>query len=84
MSLNLEVAPLWSYSLLLLSLYTCFKLTKQWGSQSKAPIVGVRSRVEIRLISNFRFFKDAEVILLDGYTKVGTLTQTQTLRLILA
>lgn len=37
----------------------------------KIPVVGVRSKLEAGLVSNFRFYRNAEAILVEGYTKVG-------------
>ena len=39
--------------------------------QPKIPTVGVRSKLEAKIISNFRFYRNAEAILVEGYTKVG-------------
>ena len=66
---KLDVAPLWGYSLLAISFYILLIL-KLWNSSVKAPSVGVRSRLEAGMISNFRFYKNAQEILLDGYTRV--------------
>ena len=67
---DLEVTAPWSYSLMVLGLYSCL-LIKAWVSRSKVPMVGVQSRFELRLVSSFRFYTHAEAILLDGYTKVS-------------
>ena len=41
-----------------------------WRSEMKVPTVGVRSYFESGIFSNYRFYKDAEAVLLDGYGKV--------------
>ena len=58
------------YGLVALSFYI-FLIVKSWISQSRIPVVGVRSVFELGLVSNLRFYKNAEAILLDGYTKVS-------------
>ena len=35
----------------------------------KAPIVGLRSIFEPRLVANFRFFRDSAAIINEGYLK---------------
>ena len=37
----------------------------------KIPTVGIKSKLEAGLVSNFRFYKNAEAILVEGYAKVG-------------
>lgn len=70
-----EAYPLWGYGLLGIGLYV-WLMIKSWFSKPKIPLVGVRSRFEARLISNFRFYKDAENILLEGHTNVRTVFHT--------
>lgn len=36
----------------------------------KAPMVGLRSIVEHRLTANYRFFRNAGVVINEGYSKV--------------
>ncbi len=70
-----EVSPLWGYGLLAIGLYGCLMI-KSCFSEPKILLVGVRSRLEVGLVSNFRFYKDAENILLEGYTNVRTVFHT--------
>ena len=70
MTSNLEVVPLWSYSLLALGFYVCL-VVKAWISRSKMPKVGVEYDFEPSLVSSFRFYKNAEAILLHGYSKAS-------------
>ncbi len=37
----------------------------------KAPLVGLRSIFEPRLVANFRFFKNSSSVINEGYTKAG-------------
>lgn len=69
---DLGIATPWSYFLLAIGFYACL-VVKAWVSRSKIPMVGVQSMFEHGLVSNFRFYKNAEAILLDGYTKVSPL-----------
>ena len=39
----------------------------------KAPLVGLKSIFEPRLVANFRFFKDSAAIINEGYSKADTL-----------
>lgn len=41
--------------------------------QSKYPLVGVKSKWEAGMVSNFRFYQNAQAVLLDGYSKVRIL-----------
>ena len=70
MASGVELAAPWTYGLVALSFYI-FLIVKSWISQSKVPVVGVHSIFELGLVSNYRFYKNAEAILLDGYTKVS-------------
>ena len=70
MTSSSELAALWSYGLAALSFYI-FLIAKSWISRSKVPVVGVHSVFELGLVSNLRFYKNAEAILLDGYNKVS-------------
>ena len=36
----------------------------------KAPLVGLKSVFEPRLVANYRFFKDSAAIINDGYARV--------------
>ena len=75
-----DVRPMWSYGWLAVGLYVCL-LLRLCFLQPKIPLVGVRSRFEAGMVSNYRFYKDAENILLEGYTKVRTLCHHQIVRL---
>ena len=68
---DLQVATPGHYSLVALGLYICL-IAKAWISRSKVPMVGAHSCFELGLMSNFRFYKHAESILLEGYNKVST------------
>ena len=74
---SVELAAPWSYAIVALSFYIIL-IVKSWISQSKIPVVGVHSIFELGLVSNLRFYKNAEAILLDGYTKVSLSFLTQT------
>ena len=37
----------------------------------KAPLVGLKSIFEPRLVANFRFFKDSAAIINEGYSKAN-------------
>lgn len=64
-----DVSLAWVFGLLLLGSYG-LSLVVSLLSQSKVPLVGVRSKFEPGLISNFRFYRHAGAILTEGYTKV--------------
>lgn len=76
-----DARRMWSYLFLAFGLYACF-LLRLCFFQSKVPLVGVRSRFEAGLVSNYRFYKDAETVLLEGYAKVRTECDHPTTRLI--
>lgn len=65
-----QFSLLWSFTLLALLLHGCMK-TVGWLRKPKVPTVGIRSVFEAGAISNFRFYRNAEAILAEGYTKVG-------------
>lgn len=70
MAFNLEqFSSLWGFALLALCLNGCVAIVR-WLRQSKVPMVGTRSVFEAGIISNFRFYKNAEAVLVEGYTKV--------------
>ena len=69
MSLGSVTAPSWTYGAIALGLYLCLIL-RPWIPQPNFPMVGLRSNFELELVSNFRFYKNAEAILLEGYRKV--------------
>ena len=75
-----DARPLWSYGLLAIGLYSCL-LLRLCFFQPKIPLVGVRSRFEAGIVSNYRFYKDAETVLLEGYAKVRTACHNQIFRL---
>lgn len=66
-----DARRMWSYVLLVFGLHACF-LLRLCFIQPKVPLVGVRSRFEAGMVSNYRFYKDAETVLLEGYAKVRT------------
>ena len=75
MSLYVEnIAPFWVFGLLALSIYGCNTIVTRY-SESKIPIVGIKSVFEVGLVSNYRFYRDAEAILVEGYNKVRTAIQ---------
>ncbi len=63
-------SSLWGFGILALCLYGCMLLVSLFYVP-KIPVVGVRSKLEAGLVSNFRFYRNAEAILVEGYTKVG-------------
>ena len=70
MSSDIEVSRIWSFALIAMSFYCC-SFVIAWLSKVKAPVVGVKSKFEIGFVSNFRFYKNAEAILVEGYTRVA-------------
>ena len=77
-----DARPMWSYGLLAIGLYACL-LLRLCFLEPKIPLVGVRSRFEAGMVSNYRFYKDAETVLLEGYAKVRTACDHQMFRLTL-
>ena len=70
MALNWEqFASLWGFGLLALCLHGCMALVGRLRG-SKVPTVGTRSVFEAGIITNLRFYKNAEAVLVEGYTKV--------------
>ena len=65
-----QFLPFGSFVLLVALLHVCIGIQGRL-QKSKIPTVGIRSAFEIGLISNFRFYKNAEAILAEGYAKVG-------------
>lgn len=49
-------------------IYGCMQFMK-WQSESKVPTVGIRSAYEMGVVSNYRFYREAEGILVEGYRK---------------
>lgn len=74
-------SSLWGFALLAVGFYSCFTLAS-WLAQPEFPLVGTHSKLEARLISNFRFYRDAEAILLEGYTTVRSCLSVREYRLI--
>ena len=71
MSLDLEhIIYLGGFAALAVCLQLCVVIAGSFR-KSNIPTVGVRSKLEAGLISNFRFYKNAEAILLEGYDEVG-------------
>lgn len=64
-----QITPLLGFALLALCLHGCLAFVT-WIRSSKIPTVGSRSMFEAGIISNFRFYKHAEAVLIEGYTKV--------------
>lgn len=64
------------FLLLALPFYGSISLLR-WRSEFKAPTVGVSSRLEAKFISNYRFYREAEAILADGYRRVNPLQLVQ-------
>ncbi len=64
------------FLLLALPFYGSISLLR-WRSEFKAPTVGVSSRLEAKFISNYRFYREAEAILADGYRRVNPLRLVQ-------
>ena len=62
-----QTYPFWGFALLALVLHGCM----QARQRPSLPIVGRSFVIETGMISNFRFYKNAEAILVEGYTKVG-------------
>lgn len=58
------------FLLLALLFYGSIALLR-WRSEFKAPTVGVSSSLEAKFISNYRFYREAEAILADGYRRVN-------------
>lgn len=67
-----ELPDLWVFGFLAICLYGVSVAVSytSWSQHSKHPLVGVRSRLEAGVISNFRFYRNAQAILLNGYSKV--------------
>lgn len=61
--------PQWGFTVVAALLYVCMGVWS-WLAKSEASTVGRQSVFEARMISNFRFYKNAEAILVEGYTKV--------------
>ena len=64
-----QSASLWGFAAFALSLHGCMAFVG-WLRASKVPTVGKRSVFEAGIISNFRFYKNAQAVLVEGYTKV--------------
>ena len=65
-----QFLPFWGFALLAALLPVCIGIQGRL-QKSKIPTVGIRYPFEIGLISNFRFYQNAEAILVEGYAKVG-------------
>ena len=68
-----QPTSLWGFVLLALCLHGCMALNS-WIRGSKIPTVGTRSVFEAGIVSNFRFYKDAQAVLVEGYSKVKSRT----------
>ena len=68
-SLTDDVPWLQGFFVLLLSGYL-FSVASVQLLGPKAPLVGIRSFLEPRLIGNWRFFKDSGKIIEEGYSRV--------------
>lgn len=64
-----QFSPLWGFTVLAALFYVCMEIGS-WLIKSEASTVGRQSVFEARMVSNFRFYKNAEAILVEGYTKV--------------
>lgn len=64
-----QLSPLWGFTVLAALFYVYMEIDS-WLIKPKATTVGRHSVFETRMISNFRFYKNAETILFEGYTKV--------------
>ena len=65
-----HISSLWGLGILALCVHGCMLVVSLFYD-SKFPVVGVRSKLEAGLVSNFRFYRNAEAILVEGFTKVG-------------
>lgn len=69
-SLGISVSSCVAYFLLLsLSAYA-FSIFSMHFAGPKAPLIGLRSIFEPRYLANWWFFRDARVVLNEGYSKV--------------
>lgn len=69
MSLHEETFPIWGFGLLAVCLYATFATISILPKKAH-PLVGVKSKVEAGVISNYRFYRYAQAILLEGYLRV--------------
>ena len=68
-----HAAPILGFVILGFCLLTIM-LAQAQHTEPNIPLVGVRSQVEAGIVSNFRFYRHAETILVEGYQKVSRLT----------
>ena len=63
--------PMLEFPFFALLFYASWMVYFSWAQRSKYPLVGAKSKFEAGVISNFRFYRNAQSILLDGYTKAS-------------
>lgn len=72
LSMEYGYSSFWEFATVIFLFYI-ISLGVSWFFSPKDPLVGAKSKLEAGVLSYFRFYRDAQAILLDGYSKVRNL-----------